>query len=173
MKGVVEAVWLRFADLFDSPTGGPHLQVYFQTRWNRGRIAQLLQIAMQKLNLMAQPHMTYAVDDKFPLTQWGGLLDELTYIEALKHLIRSYAEQPMAEGVAVSRMDRRDYMQRWQEVLALETEDARPMTENFKIAHMGLSKPRVLASGGVYGNYGPTRIAGSAAARPRYWARFY
>lgn len=173
LKGVVESVWVRFSDLFDSPYGGPHLQVYFQTRFGRGRIAELLQIAVQKLNIISQPHLTYAADDKFPIAQWGGLLDQLTYIEALKHLIRSYVEQPAAEGIQVSRMDRRDYMDRWGRVLEMEQEDAKLAVENFKIAHMGLSKARVLVSGGVYGNYGPTRLAGSAAARPRYWARFY
>lgn len=173
LKGVVESVWLRFADLFDSPYGGPHLQVYFQTRFGRGRIAQLLQIAVQKLNIISQPHLTYAADDKFPIQQWGGLLDELTYIEALKHLVRSYVEQPEAMNATITRMDRRDYMQRWSEVLQMEQEEAKLAVESFKIAHMGLSKVRVLVSGGVYGNYGPTRLAGSAAARPRYWARFY
>ena len=34
-KGIIESVYMRFADLFDSPSGGPHLQVYFQTRFGR------------------------------------------------------------------------------------------------------------------------------------------
>jgi hypothetical protein len=175
-KGIVESAWMRFADLFDSPVGGPHLQVYFQSRFTRGRMAQLLNIAVGKLNTYAQPHTTYSLDTSgkpFPFEQWGGLLDEALYIEALKHLIRSYVEQPAAEAVSVSRLDRRDYMQRWADVLQMEQVDFKEQAEVFKIAHMGLSKSRVLVGGGVYGNYGPTRIAGSVAARPRYWARFY
>src|SRR4051794_23302933 len=29
LKDVVDSVWVRFADLFDSPAGGPHLMTYF------------------------------------------------------------------------------------------------------------------------------------------------
>lgn len=175
MRGVVESAWIRFADLFDSPYGGPHLQVYFQSRFDRGRMAQLLRIAVQRLNTVAQPHMTYSVDDPsfpFPVSQWGGLLDQALYIEAIKHLRRSYVEQPAAEGVTVARFDRRDYMQRWGEILRDEEADFQRSLETFKIANMGLGRPRVLVSGGVYGNWGPTRLPGSAAARPRYWMSY-
>lgn len=174
-KAVIESAWVRFADLFDSPHGGPHLQVYFQTRFGRGRMAQLLQIAVNRLNTVAQPHTTYSLDmesNPFPFAKWGGLLEQLLYIEAIKHLIRSYTEQPDAQFINVSRLDRRDYFNRWQEVLRMETEDATAMLDVFKIQHMGLGRPRVLVSGGVYGNYGPERLPMSAAARPRYYYRF-
>lgn len=178
MKGVVEAVWLRLADLFDSPNGGPHLQVYFQTRFNRNRMAQLLRTALGTLNTVAQPHMTYTLagppeGNQFPYAQWGALLEQALWIEVLKHLRRSYVEQPVAEAVNVARMDRRDYMARWGEILADEVETFKGQLDGFKIAHMGLSRPHVLVSGGVYGSYGPSRLPHAAAARPRYWLRGY
>lgn len=176
MKGVVEQVWIRFADLFDSPSGGPHLQVYFQTRFTRNRMAQLLQMAMNKLNTISQPQMTFTLDPagpQFPLAQFAGVLDSALYIEALKHLIRSYVEQPMPENVQVARQDRRDYMDRWERVLQMELNDFTRQSEIFKMAYMGLSKPRVLVSGGVFGNYGPIRLPGNAMARPHLWARYY
>lgn len=174
-KGVIESAYIRFADLFDSPNGGPHLQVYFQTNFGRGRMAQLLQVAVQRLNIAAQPHMTYSLDPQanpFPFAKWGGLLDQALYIECIKHLIRSYVEQPDAVGVAVARQDRRDYMSRWQSVLDAEQREFASAFEGFKIAHMGLGRPHVLVSGGVYGNYGPTRLPGTPA-QPRYWSRVY
>ena len=179
MKALVESVWVRFADLFDSPDGGPHLQVYFQSRFGRGRMAQLLGTALRSLNVMAQPHTTYTIESVeqggkgFPLEAWGGVLESALYIEAIKHLIRSYVEQPEPTGVNVARLDRRDYMQRWQAVLDMERRDFEEAKDHFKIAHMGLGRPRVLVSGGVYGTYGPTRVAGSQAARPRYWTAWY
>lgn len=172
MKGVVESAWLRFADLFDSPTGGPHLQVYFQARFDRNRMAQLLRIAVGRLNTVAQPHSTYTVDDPsnlFPVSTWGALLEHALYVEAIKHLRRSYVEQPLAENINVARQDRRDYLSRWGEILADEEVDLKNELDTFKIANMGLGRPRVLVSGGVFGNFGPTRLPGSAAARPRYW----
>lgn len=175
MKDVVDRVWVRFADLFDSPSGGPNLMTYFQSHFGRGRIAQLLRIGMGRLNTMAQPYSTYSIDNgTFPMDQWGPLLETLTFVEAVKHLIRSYTEQPnfMGSG-AVSRLDRRDYVDRWRAVLQDEESMLRGQLETFKIAHMGFGRPRVLVSGGVFGRYGPTRVAGSVAARPRYWSRFY
>lgn len=177
MQQIVEDVWFRFADLFDSPQGGPNLTTYFQTRYDRGRVAQLLRVAVGYLNTRAQPYMTFSIDGdggaSFPIEQWGSLLEQALYVEVLKHLRRSYVEQPLFQGGAITRVDRRDYMDRWSMILQDEQELLTSQTDVFKIAAMGLSKPAVLVSGGVYGKYGPTRYAGSAAARPRYWARFY
>lgn len=427
-KEVVDQVWIRFADLFDSPSGGPHLQTYYQTHWSRGRMAQLMGMGLRRLNVISQPHMTYTINgvggQVFPLAEWGGLLEQAcvvpetpvlradlrwvpagnlmpgdrvvafdeelsgskfrtatvihnvpgpkdcyevvtsegtvtatydhkwvvrnhrgnrvwvetkdldpqkhvilsigapeqrdlydtgyvaglydgegcltftpnartdnpncrlifsqkpglvmdeverilkereykvgqqvrsgsalnlnlgggmlgiirflaefrpkrllehsrlselwdnrsmrsvtfrsarvlsvtpvgpqivsgietttgtfiangllshnTYIEALKHLRRSYLEQPQVVlGGSVSRLDRTSYWQQWGTLLADEERDLKSSQDTYKIAHMFLGTPKVLVSGGVYGRYGPTRIAGSVAARPRYWTRFY
>ena len=174
-KGIIESVWVRFADLFDSPEGGPHLQVYYQTHFGRARLAQLLGIALGKLNTFAQPHMTYTLEEArhpFPYDQWGPLLDQALYIETIKHLMRSYVEIPAESGVPVAYLDRRDYLQRWQTILQMEMASFDEAMGVFKIAHMGLGRPRVLVSGGVYGNFGPTRIP-HLNARPRFYARFY
>jgi len=176
MKDIVESVNNRFADLFDSQDGGANLETYYQAHFNRNRLGQLLGIAMGRLNTMAQPYMQYTLEDggkAFPTEQWGPLLETALYIETLRHLIRSYVEQPLFSGPNIARLDRRDYLQRWQSVLQDEEQMFNRQMEVFKIAHMGFGRPRILVSGGVYGRYGPTRIAGSVAARPRYWTRFY
>jgi len=174
-QGIIESTYIRFADLFDSPEGGPHLAVYFQSHFGRERMAQLLRIALGRLNTISQPRTTYTLDpdaQPFPYAQWGPLLEQALYIECVKHLIRSYTEQPDTMGVVVARLDRRDYMSRWQSVLSMEQKDFDSQLEVFKIAHMGLGRSRVLVSGGIYGSYGPTRIPGNPA-QPRWWARFY
>lgn len=176
LKEVVDSVWIRFADLFDSPHGGPNLQTYYQSHFGRERIAQLMRIGAGRINTMSQPFQTFTVEGptpNFPLAQWGSLLETMTYIEVIKHLMRSYVEQPAFVGGNVTRLDRRDYLDRWRTMLDMEEEMLKGQLDNFKIANMGLGKPKVLVSGGVYGRYGPTRFAGSVAARPRYWTRFY
>lgn len=153
-RAVVEATWVRFADLFDSPLGGPNLQVYAQTRFGRNRMAQLLRQAVGRLNTISQPHQGYAVNADFPFDQWGPLVEQALYVEVIKHLVRSYVEQPdVVLATAVSRLDRRDYMQRWQEMLAIEQRDLDSQLDSFKIASMGLGQAKVLVSGGVYGQY--------------------
>lgn len=178
MKDIVERVMIRIADTIDSPGGGPNLTTYVQSKFGRGRVAELMRIALGRLNTIAQPYSTFTVDGDggatFPYAQWGPLLEAMTWIETLKHLIRSYTEQPDFRGSGnVSRLDRRDYVQRWRDVLMEEEKAAKSQLDVFKISQMGLGRPAVLISGGVYGRFGPTRMAGSVAARPRYWTRFY
>jgi hypothetical protein len=172
MKSVVDHVWIRFADLFDSPSGGPHLQTYFQANWSRGRVAQLMEFGVGYLNTMAQPFSTYSVAT-FPTAQWGPLLEQATLVECLKHLRRSYVEQPDYQGGSISRLDRRDYLQRWEDVLADEQALMRSQMDVFKISQMGLGRPAILVSGGVFGRWAPSAYPGNMG-RPRlFWSNYY
>lgn len=172
-----DQVWVRFSDLFDSAGGGPNLQSYFQAHWSRGRVAQMMGIALGKINASAQPFSTYTLDGNggplYPFQYWGGLLASYTYAEAVKQLIRAYTEQPQFSGPGIARQDRRDYADRWREALKDELGEIKSLLDVFKIRHIMDGSPRVLVSGGTYGRYAPTRIAGSVAARPRMWARWY
>jgi hypothetical protein len=172
-----DQVWVRFADLFDSAGGGANLQEYFQAHWSRGRAAQMMGIALGKINAAAQPYSSYTLDGRYgamyPVHFWGGLLASYTYVECVKQLIRGYTEQPQFSGPPVARMDRRDYTDRWRAALGDEMAELKSLLDVFKIRHILNGSPRVLVSGGAYGRYAPTRIAGSVAARPRMWARFY
>jgi hypothetical protein len=172
-----QQVWVRFTDLFDSPGGGPNLQSYFQAHWSRGRAAQMMGIALSKINSVGQPWSNYTLDGnggpRYSVQFWGGLLASYTYIECVKQLIRAYTEQPAFTGPPVARLERRDYVERWRQALADEQAELKGLLDVFKIRHLLNGSPRVLVSGGTYGRYAPTRIAGSVAARPRMWARFY
>lgn len=177
MKTIADSVWKRFADCFDSPHGGPNLQTYFQTHWDRARIADCMRWAVSRMNTSAQPYQSYTIDGvggaSFPLDQWGGLLEMATYVEALKHLCRSYIEQPdVILGGSVSRLDRRSYYDRWRGWLQDEEVLLNREFEVFKIRNMGLGRGRALVSGGVFGRVGSTRYAGMVA-RPHFFTRFY
>lgn len=178
MKGIIETTWNRFSDLFDFATEGPHLQTYVQSNFGRNRLAQLLRIAVGRLNTVAQPYQSYTIDGdggaSFPIDRWGSLLESALYVECLRHLIRSYVEQPEVQsGSGVSRLDRRDYKDRWEDVLGVEEPVLKQQLEHFKIANMGLGRARVLVSGGAWGRWGPNRLPLSQAARPNWMTRMY
>lgn len=178
IKDIIEGVWLRFLDCFDSPSGGVNAGTYIQSRWSRGRVAQLMKTAVGRINTMQQPWQNYTLDGiggpQFPIQYWAPLLDTATYVEVLRHLCRDYVEQPeLSTGANITRLERQQYLERWTGILEEEKPVLKAQMDTFKISNMGLGKPRVLISGGVFGRYSPTRIAGSAAARPRYFARFY
>lgn len=172
-QAIIEQVWIKFADLYDSPLGGPHLQIYIQTHFGRNRLAQLLPDALQVLNSASSPHASYKFGESFPFDDWGGLLADSLYIEVIKHLIRSYVEQPEAIlGVTISRLDRRDYMDRWQTILGMEEAGFERDLKRYRQANLGLGHVSVLVAGGAYGNWGPQINpggVGAAAARGYFW----
>jgi len=171
LKVMVDSVWIRMADMFDSPSGGPNLQTWAMTNFNRGRIAQLARIALGRLNTMAQPISNYSLDGStgtFPIGQWGPLLEQLTWIETIKHLRRSYLEQPSWEGASISRLDRQAYYDRWGEMLHDEEANVEAQLSNFKIQQMFLGRPSILVAGGAFGRYSSINRP-FMAARPRMW----
>lgn len=176
MKALVDSVWIRIADIFDSPSGGPNLLTWAQANFNRGRIAQLMKIALGRLNTMAQPYATYTLDgvggSQFPTAQWGPLLEQATWVETVKHLRRSYLEQPEWQGSSISRLDRQAYFDRWGAILDEEQENLRPQLDVFKISQMGLGRPSILVSGGAFGRYSSVNRP-YLAARPRLWFANY
>jgi len=156
-RNVIEEVHAKFADSFDAPFGGPNLQQWAQTHFGRNRIAQLLYQAVGHLNNVAQPYMWFSADGTqgglFPYQQWGGLINSALTVEVLKHLMRSYTEDPDLVGNVQARASRRDYQMRWGEMLRVEMETFKAERDTFKITYMFRMQPRALVSGGAYGNF--------------------
>jgi hypothetical protein len=150
---VEQASWF-FADLFDSTTGGPWLQENFQTHFTYDRLAFLLRMATMKFNVLGYPVTSYGVEQgggsQVPknytdLLLWG------TKLEAIRHLITSYTEQPDFRNIATTYTDRRDYTQRWREVWADEKPDYEKAVKMAKRSLLRLGRGSLLVSGGIYG----------------------
>jgi hypothetical protein len=178
----VENVWLKFADIYDSAYGGPYLTVWYNQHFGRGRVAQLMEQACWHLNNVAQPATTFSVTGispmgggapLFPINQYAGLLNTATTIEVIKHLMRSYTEEPVVVGNISVRLDRRDYLQRWGSLLADEQDQYNKEVGTYKTQMMFNGQPRVLIQGGAFGSYGVPRYIGSIPARPLYMNRWF
>lgn len=178
---MVNDVWAKIADIYDSAFGGPNIMVWPNAHFDRGRIAQLMIQAVQHLNNMSQPAQTYSATGYsptggmaplYPINQWAGLLNTALTMEVIKHLKRSYTEDPDISGAGV-RMSRRDYQQRWDSILNDEKEDYNRQLDTYKLSVMFNGSPQVLIQGGAFGKYGVPRFVGSIPARPLYFNRWF
>lgn len=171
---VEQASWF-FADLFDSTTGGPWLNENFQTHFTYDRMAFLLRMATMKFNVLGYPVTQFGVtvgeknipDNYTDLILWG------TKLEAIRHLITSYTEIPDFRNIATTYTDRRDYAQRWTQVLADEKPDYDKAVKMSKRSLLKLGRGSILVAGGIYGgNARSMYMPGLYAAMTRSM-RFY
>jgi hypothetical protein len=124
---IEEAVWLRIEDCFDSDLGGPWLRDMTLSYFNKTKVHEFIGEAMMDINLA--PPATHATIGDFTVVQPDGsedpeasLLIQGTLLAVIRHLMRSYTEQPALTGAQVVYDDRRDYLQRWQIIYQMESE---------------------------------------------------
>lgn len=153
MKEVVQQIRWKIADLFDNSRGGlPNFSEEWQTNFGNERIAQLMTIALGRLNTLTRsaPYTTTS----FP-AKYSGFLHASTWVEVLLHFMRTYVEQPAVSGQQVAMVDRRDYLNRWQTMLTLAQADAKDAESKFVYEHLNLGGGALLVSGGNFGWYSP------------------
>lgn len=154
-QGTVDTVMFMLGDMFDSTDGGPNLQETYQAKFGPERVAQLFKVATTRLNTIGFPITNYTVgtsDNQEVHSNLRGILTIGLYIEVIRHLIRSYVEQPEFRNQQINYTDRRDYMNRWQSVLADELRDYDKNVRMAKRSLLNLSGGSLLVSGGIYGS---------------------
>lgn len=130
-ESLAEKVWMRFEDLFDSEYGGPWLRDMTLSYFNKDKIPEFIGEAMLEINTFPPPTTLTILDFTTPVPSAENpgetipdpdesILTMALTIVIIRHLIRSYVEQPQPQGAQVVWHDRRDYQQRWEEVLQLE-----------------------------------------------------
>ena len=147
--GIIAAlVWNKFEDLFDSEEGGPWLQDVTKATFKKEKMQQFIAEGLFDINNQSPPTnvgleafvVDGVVNADAPLVVEGAL------IQVIRHLIRSYTEQPLPTGAQIAYEDRRDYLQRWQSVLQTEMELYTRRLALWKRAFLGLGGSRVLVS---------------------------
>ena len=139
----LDLAWMLLEDCFDSELGGPWLRDVTLRNFDRAKLAGLVQNAFYIINVT--PPMENWDETSFPYEAARPLLAKGILIEAIKHLQRSYVEQPLVTGAGqISYFDRRDYMARWGEILKLEREDFKAWLALFKRDAYNFGSSKVL-----------------------------
>lgn len=120
MDPAVDIAWLKIEDCFDSEFGGPWLRDMTMRVFDKNKIREFGPTVLLQIN-QQMPFTDYTIDG-FP---WGSgdataLFGQGLLVETIRHLMRSYAEQPDVTGSPVAFMDRKRYEQSWQSVYTIE-----------------------------------------------------
>lgn len=149
---VANDAWEKFEDCFDAEEEGPWLRDMTLNVFNKRKMEKFIDDALFDINRQHPP--TSLGIDTFVTESPAGmhlsadlpLLTQGMVIQIIRHLMRSYVEQPNPVGAQIAWHDRRDYLQRWREVLAEEKEQYKRMLALYKREYMGLGATRTLVS---------------------------
>lgn len=162
---LAEKTWLRFEDAFDSEYGGPRLRDETLNYFSKDKIHEFIGEAVLEINSYPPPtnltiiDFTTPVQDPEDSTQTIEDPDEAILTMALeiviiRHLMRSYVEQPQPQGAQIVYEDRRDYLQRWGTILQIEEDRFHRLLATWKRQFYGLYGQKLLIgskAGRLYG----------------------
>ena len=159
-RGIIEQVSWMIGDFYDSAEGGPHLIDEFQTKFDYERLTMLMGRAVTRMNTTGFPvenwnitpqNGTTAANAGYPPSTFSGLLALGTYLEVIRHLRDSYVEIPNRPNMNVAYTDRRDYSQRWAQILTSEWPEYVKMIKMAKRKLLNLGRGSIMVAGGIYG----------------------
>ena len=123
VRVIADGVWTKLEDCFDAEQEGPWVQDVTMNFFREEKMEKFINDALFDINYQNPP--TDLTIDSFvntnntPTNNYP-LLVQGVFIQVLRHIMRSYVEQPMPTGVQVAWQDRRDYLQRWETMHTLE-----------------------------------------------------
>lgn len=145
---VAERTWDRFEDLFDSTDGGPWMRDMTLNVFGPHKLPDFIDEALFDINVY-NPPTAFSID-KFAMPSNNRvnpnltLLVQGTMIAVIRHLMRSYAEQPTPTGGQITYEDRRDYLQRWGTIYQIEWGHYDHLVKLWKRQFLGLGTSKVL-----------------------------
>lgn len=160
----VQQAWVKIEDCFDSEMGGPWLRDMTLAVFDQYKIRQFIPEALLAIN--QQMPFTDFSEGNFPYTanDGGALMAQALLVSTLRHLMRSYTEQPDMVSSPVAFMDRKKYQSAWAAVYAIEEPLFERWLTRWKLRAYDLSSSALLL-GSKAGRMIP------APMRTRYTAR--
>lgn len=147
---VSERVWKKITDCFDSNDGGPWMRDMTLTVFNENRIPDFIDEALFDINVYNPPTNLSLAKFAQPLNNNPNpdlsLIVQGTFIQVIRHLMRTYTEQPLPAGGQVTYEDRRDYLQRWGTIYQIEFQHYDHLVKLWKRRFLGLGSTKSLVS---------------------------
>lgn len=147
---VIDQVSLRLEDLFDSTTGGPWLKDQSMAHFDFTKVADFIPEALFDIN-KEMPPTNYTLDtfcmpvsqvlsdgEVFTMNPNMPLLVKGVLVLTIRHLMRSYTEQPIPQGGQVVWHDRTRYQQMWKAIYDVEYADYIAAVRLAKRTELGL-----------------------------------
>lgn len=127
-------VWMRLEDCFDSELGGPWLRDMTLMYFEPSKVERFIAEGLLRINIyppasnLDLSYFTTPIpnpDPNLPANTYQPDPDRIVLVQAtllavIKHLMRSYVEQPQPQGANIVWQDRREYLQRWQSIYQIE-----------------------------------------------------
>lgn len=169
-KLMVDNIYHRVSDGFDSTVGGPYLWELPQSSFSYETIARLMTVeAMNLINFSRPKALNLTIQSVPP--NWYGLVEKAAAYELYKHLARAYLEIPAPVGVNVAHLDRREYSDKWMRMADYEKQELEIQIRIAKRTMMyGVRTRSSLLAGGIF----PVSYLNPARPRwPYVLTRFY
>lgn len=140
----VRQAWMKIEDCFDSEQGGPWLRDMTLNVFDQSKLRGLLPEVFLGINNQ-MPYSDYT-PDSFPYTTHDGeaLVAQGLLVAGIRHLMRSYTEQPDVTSSPVAFMDRKKYQQAWGSQYAIELKEYEKWLNRWKLRGYNLSKGSLL-----------------------------
>ena len=120
---VADGVWTKLEDCFDSEDEGPWIQDVTMHFFREEKMEKFISEALFDINHQNPPTGlgldSFVTTAGVPTNDYPLLVQSIL-VQVIRHLMRSYVEQPAPTGAQIAYQDRRDYLQRWKEVYELE-----------------------------------------------------
>lgn len=160
----IKMAWMRLEDCFDSEQGGPWLRDMTLANFDQNKLKDFIPMALLRINSQ-QPQTAYTVDN-FIYTERDGaaMFGYAIFIETVKHLMRSYVEQPNVVNSSVGYLDRTRYQQAWNQIYQVEKPEFDAILELWKRAELDISRGALLV-GNKAGRLMPTPMRTRYAGR--------
>jgi hypothetical protein len=146
---VADGVWTKLEDCFDAENEGPWVHDMTLHFFREEKMEKFINDALFDINYQ-NPPTNVTIGDFVPTTGMINanypLLVQAIFVQVLRHIMRSYVEQPLPTGANIAYQDRRDYLQRWQGMYELELEQYMRWLALWKRGFLQLGHSRLLVS---------------------------